>query len=98
RKPLGPALVCENCSYNRHTIDRFELGLRKLLQIRHVVPLFIQYKIYSGKSTSVWSDKWRKLCLICGMITDRDIVRSGFSLTDSVHDLKSNYPWRWPPD
>ncbi|GKA33709.1 hypothetical protein Tco_0720138 [Tanacetum coccineum] len=32
------------------------------------------------------------------MLTVRNIVRSGFTLSDTVHDLISNGTWRWPPD
>ncbi|GJZ47604.1 reverse transcriptase domain, reverse transcriptase zinc-binding domain protein [Tanacetum coccineum] len=41
---------------------------------------------------------WSDLCPIRGMIMVRDIVRSGFSLIDSVHDPISNGAWRWPSD
>ncbi|GJZ88898.1 putative reverse transcriptase domain, reverse transcriptase zinc-binding domain protein [Tanacetum coccineum] len=49
-----------------------------------------QNKINNGKSTSMWFDKWHDLCLIQGMLTARDITRSGFGLSESVSDLIAN--------
>ncbi|GJY81560.1 hypothetical protein Tco_0494311 [Tanacetum coccineum] len=37
-------------------------GWRKLLQIRYTIRPFIWHKLYNGKSTSVWFDKWCDLC------------------------------------
>ncbi|GKG33389.1 reverse transcriptase domain, reverse transcriptase zinc-binding domain protein, partial [Tanacetum coccineum] len=69
-------------------------GWRELLQIHPLVRLFIWNKINNGKSTSIWFDKWHDLFPIRGMLTVRDITRSGFGLSDSVSDLLD----RWPPD
>ncbi|GKD09685.1 hypothetical protein Tco_1189370, partial [Tanacetum coccineum] len=73
-------------------------GWRKLLQIRHRVRPFIWHKIYNGKYASMWFDRWVDGCPLRDTLTVRNIVRSGFSLTDSVSDLISNGYWRWPPD
>ncbi|GJY47405.1 putative RNA-directed DNA polymerase [Tanacetum coccineum] len=73
-------------------------GWRKLLQIRHRVRPFIWHKIYNGKSASMWFDRWVDGCPLRDTFTIRNILRSGFSLTDSVSDLISNGYWRWPPD
>ncbi|GKA00674.1 hypothetical protein Tco_0673339 [Tanacetum coccineum] len=63
-------------------------------------PVFVHlYGIRSsGKSTSMWFDKWTELCPIRSMLSIRDIVRSGFTLTYSVRDLISNGSWSWPPN
>ncbi|GKF25469.1 hypothetical protein Tco_0081363, partial [Tanacetum coccineum] len=73
-------------------------GWWKLLQSRSRVRPFILHKINSGKSTSMWFDKWNELCPIRGMPSVRDIVRSAFSFTDPVSDLIAYGYWRWPPD
>ncbi|GJR14466.1 RNA-directed DNA polymerase, eukaryota, reverse transcriptase zinc-binding domain protein [Tanacetum coccineum] len=73
-------------------------GWRKLLQIRpHVYP-FIWHKINNGRSTSIWFDRWVDPCLLRDMLTVRNIIRSGFSLSNTVSDLISNGSWRWPHD
>ncbi|GJW42180.1 sodium/hydrogen exchanger 6 [Tanacetum coccineum] len=43
-------------------------------------------------------DKWHHLCPIRGMLTIRDITRSGFGLSGLVSDLIANGNWRWPLD
>ncbi|GJS24786.1 reverse transcriptase domain, reverse transcriptase zinc-binding domain protein [Tanacetum coccineum] len=37
-------------------------------------------------------------CPLCDMLMVRNIVRFGFSLSDTVSDLISNGSWRWPHD
>ncbi|GJR08348.1 sodium/hydrogen exchanger 6 [Tanacetum coccineum] len=58
-------------------------GWRKLLQIRSTIRPFIWHKINNGKSTSVWFDRWTDVCPLKDLLSNRDIVRSGFSLDDS---------------
>ncbi|GKA81906.1 sodium/hydrogen exchanger 6 [Tanacetum coccineum] len=73
-------------------------GWRKLLQIRPHVRPFIWHKINNGRSTSMWFDRWADPCPLRDMFTVRNIVRSDFSLSDTVSDLISNGSWRWPHD
>ncbi|GKC19265.1 hypothetical protein Tco_1021415 [Tanacetum coccineum] len=73
-------------------------GWRKLLQIRPHVHPFIWHKINNGRSTSMWFDRWADPCSLRDMITVRNIVCSGFSLSSTVSDLISNGSWRWPHD
>ncbi|GKA71267.1 protein LAZ1, partial [Tanacetum coccineum] len=49
-------------------------------------------------STSMWFDRWADPCLLRDMLTVRNIVCSGFSLSSTVSDLISNGSWRWPHD
>ncbi|GJX15534.1 reverse transcriptase domain, reverse transcriptase zinc-binding domain protein [Tanacetum coccineum] len=58
-------------------------GWRKLLQIRSTIRPFIWHKINNGKSTSVWFDRWTDVCPLKDLLSNRDIVRSGFSLENS---------------
>ncbi|GJU65543.1 sodium/hydrogen exchanger 6 [Tanacetum coccineum] len=44
---------------------------------------FIWHKINNGKSTSVWFDRWTDVCPLKDLLSNRDIVRSGFSLENS---------------
>ncbi|GJR41737.1 putative RNA-directed DNA polymerase [Tanacetum coccineum] len=73
-------------------------GWRKLLQIRSTIRPFIWHKINNGKSTSVWFDRWTDVCPLKDLLSNRDIVRSGFSLENSVSNLISDGVWRWPLD
>nr|GEY00043.1 hypothetical protein [Tanacetum cinerariifolium] len=73
-------------------------GWRKLLQIRPYVRPFIWHKINNDRSTSMWFDRWADPCPLRDMLTVRNIVRSDFSLSDTVSDLISNGSWRWPHD
>ncbi|GJR83334.1 sodium/hydrogen exchanger 6, partial [Tanacetum coccineum] len=73
-------------------------GWRKLLHIRTRIRPFIWHKINNGRSTSMWFDRWVDSCPLRDMLTVRNIVRSGFSLSDTVSDLISNGSWRWPHD
>ncbi|PWA75684.1 RNA-directed DNA polymerase, eukaryota, Reverse transcriptase zinc-binding domain protein [Artemisia annua] len=73
-------------------------GWRKLLAIRPMVRPFIWHKINNGKTTSVWFDMWCDLSPIRYMLTARDIVRAGLSLSDSVCDVIDNGTWRWSTD
>ncbi|GKG09839.1 hypothetical protein Tco_0338585, partial [Tanacetum coccineum] len=73
-------------------------GWRKLLQIRTRVRPFIWHQIYNGRSTSMWFDRWAEGCPLRDKLSVRNIVRSGFLLTDKVSDLISNGAWRWPSD
>ncbi|GJR19379.1 putative RNA-directed DNA polymerase, eukaryota, reverse transcriptase zinc-binding domain protein [Tanacetum coccineum] len=57
-------------------------GWRKLLQIRTRVRPFIWHQIYSGRSTSMWFDRWAEGCPLRDKLSVRNIVRSGFLLTD----------------
>ncbi|GJV00358.1 putative gag-pol polyprotein [Tanacetum coccineum] len=43
-------------------------------------------------------DKWDDPCSLRDMLTVRNIVRSDFSLSETVSDLISNGSWRWPHD
>ncbi|GKC83208.1 putative RNA-directed DNA polymerase [Tanacetum coccineum] len=54
--------------------------------------------INNGRSTSMWFDKWADFCPLRDMLTVRNIVRSGFSLLDTVSDLIDNGSWKWPHD
>ncbi|GJR25720.1 zinc knuckle CX2CX4HX4C containing protein [Tanacetum coccineum] len=54
--------------------------------------------INNGRSTSMWFDRWADSCPLRDMLTVRNIVRSGFSLSNTVSDLISNGAWRWPHD
>ncbi|GJY39240.1 putative RNA-directed DNA polymerase, eukaryota, reverse transcriptase zinc-binding domain protein [Tanacetum coccineum] len=38
------------------------------------------------------------ICPLKNMLTNRDIVRAGFSISSSVSSIISNGNWRWPPD
>ncbi|GJT25924.1 reverse transcriptase domain, reverse transcriptase zinc-binding domain protein [Tanacetum coccineum] len=60
------------------------------LYVNSRLALLFTNKINNGKSTSMWFDKWHDLCLIQGMLTARDITRSGFGLSESVSDLIAN--------
>ncbi|GJV13665.1 hypothetical protein Tco_1355206 [Tanacetum coccineum] len=51
--------------------------------------------INNGRSTSMWFDRWADSCPLRDMLTVRNIVRSGFSLSNTVSDLISNGAWRW---
>ncbi|GKC03054.1 putative RNA-directed DNA polymerase, eukaryota, reverse transcriptase zinc-binding domain protein [Tanacetum coccineum] len=73
-------------------------GWRKLLQIQTRIRPFIWHKINNGRSTSMWFDRWVDFCRLHDMLTVRNIVRSGFSLSNTVSDLISNESWRWPHD
>ncbi|GJV38923.1 sodium/hydrogen exchanger 6 [Tanacetum coccineum] len=73
-------------------------GWRKLLQIRPHVRPFIWHNINNGRSTAMWFDKWVDPCSLRDMLTVRNIVRSDFSLSDTVSNLISNGSWRWPHD
>ncbi|GJW21777.1 putative gag-pol polyprotein [Tanacetum coccineum] len=73
-------------------------GWRKLLQIRTRIRPFIWHKINNGRSTSMWFDRWADFCPLRDMLTVRNIVRSGFSLSNTGSDLISNGSWRWPHD
>ncbi|GJY60082.1 sodium/hydrogen exchanger 6 [Tanacetum coccineum] len=78
--------------------DDFNVSLMATHICRSRVRPFILHEINSGKSTSMWFDKWNELCPIRGMPSVRDIVRSSFSFTDPVSDLIAYGYWRWPPD
>ncbi|GJU55394.1 reverse transcriptase domain, reverse transcriptase zinc-binding domain protein, partial [Tanacetum coccineum] len=54
--------------------------------------------INKESSTSMWFDRWADPCPLADMLTVRNIVRSDFSLSDTVSDLISNGSWRWPHD
>ncbi|GJV13950.1 putative reverse transcriptase domain-containing protein [Tanacetum coccineum] len=58
-------------------------GWRKLLQIRSTIRPFIWHKINNGKSTSIWFDRWTDVCPLKYLLSNRDIVRSSFSLKNS---------------
>ncbi|GJT06737.1 hypothetical protein Tco_0841199 [Tanacetum coccineum] len=73
-------------------------GWRKLLQIWTRIRPFIWHKINNGRSTSMWFDRWADSCPLRDMLTVRNIVRFGFSLSNTVSDLISNGTWRWPHD
>ncbi|GJU18478.1 hypothetical protein Tco_1146444 [Tanacetum coccineum] len=73
-------------------------GWRKLLQIRTRIRPFIWHKINNGRSTSMWFDRWADSCPLRDMLTVRNIIRSCFSLSNTVSDLISNGSWRWPHD
>nr|GEU79019.1 hypothetical protein [Tanacetum cinerariifolium] len=73
-------------------------GWRKLLQIRTRIRPFIWHKINNGRFTSMWFDRWAYPCPLRDMLTVRNIVRSGFSLSNTVSVLISNGSWRWPHD
>ncbi|GJW55342.1 hypothetical protein Tco_0099427 [Tanacetum coccineum] len=73
-------------------------GWQKFLQIRTRMRPFIWHKINNGRSTSMWFDRWAYSCPLRDMLTVRNILRSGFSLSDTVSDLISNGSWRWPHD
>ncbi|GJX90326.1 zinc knuckle CX2CX4HX4C containing protein [Tanacetum coccineum] len=73
-------------------------GWRKLLQIHSTIRPFIWHKINNGKSTSVCFDTWANVCRLKDMLSNRDIMRSGFTLHDSFSNLISDGVWRWPPD
>ncbi|GJV04587.1 putative reverse transcriptase domain, reverse transcriptase zinc-binding domain protein [Tanacetum coccineum] len=66
-------------------------GWRKLLQIRSTIRPFIWHKINSGKSTSVWFDRWADVCPLKDMLSNMDIARSGFSLDDSFPSMAQLY-------
>ncbi|GJV48237.1 hypothetical protein Tco_1438449 [Tanacetum coccineum] len=59
-------------------------GWRKLLQIRSTIRHFIWHKINNGKSTSVWFNRWTDVCSLKYLLSNRDIVRLGFSLENLV--------------
>ncbi|GJY42292.1 hypothetical protein Tco_0429562 [Tanacetum coccineum] len=46
----------------------------------------------------MWFDRWAEGCPLRDKLSVRNIVRSGFLLTDKVSDLISNGAWRWPSD
>ncbi|GKB83280.1 hypothetical protein Tco_0950175, partial [Tanacetum coccineum] len=73
-------------------------GWRKLLHIRPTIRPFIWHKIYNGKSTSVRFDLWDNACPLKGMLSNREISRAGFSLSDSVYSLITDDVWRLPSD
>ena len=73
-------------------------GWRKLLAIRPKVRPYIWHKINNGRTTSVWFDMWCEISPIRNLLTNRDIIRAGFSLTDSVYDVLTHGNWRWPAD
>ncbi|GJW37987.1 hypothetical protein Tco_0060907 [Tanacetum coccineum] len=54
--------------------------------------------IYNGKSTSVRFDLWDNACPLKGMLSNREISRAGFSLSDSVYSLITDDVWRLPSD
>ncbi|GKD32326.1 reverse transcriptase domain, reverse transcriptase zinc-binding domain protein [Tanacetum coccineum] len=54
--------------------------------------------INNGRSTSMWFDRWADPFPLCDMLMVRNIVCSGFSLSNTVCDLISNGSWRWPHD
>nr|GEV20434.1 hypothetical protein [Tanacetum cinerariifolium] len=45
-----------------------------------------------------WFDRWADICPLKKNITNRDIVRAGFSIWSSVSSIISNDAWRWPHD
>ncbi|GJU61810.1 RNA-directed DNA polymerase, eukaryota, reverse transcriptase zinc-binding domain protein [Tanacetum coccineum] len=74
-------------------------GWRKLLQIRSTIRPFIWHKINNGKSTSVWFDRWTDVCPLKDLLSNWDIMRSGFSLENSLviqQKLKTqDRLWQW---
>ncbi|GKD94409.1 hypothetical protein Tco_1374246 [Tanacetum coccineum] len=42
--------------------------------------------------------RWTDVCPLKDLLSNRDIVRSGFSLENSVSNLISDGVWRWPLD
>nr|GEV95319.1 reverse transcriptase domain-containing protein [Tanacetum cinerariifolium] len=51
--------------------------------------LWCQEEMKKDKAKVAWESRYALV---------RDIVRSSFTLTDSVSDLITNVYWRWPPD
>ncbi|GJS29317.1 putative RNA-directed DNA polymerase, eukaryota, reverse transcriptase zinc-binding domain protein [Tanacetum coccineum] len=54
--------------------------------------------INNGRSTSMWFDRWADSFPLHDMLTVRNIVHFGFSLSNTVSDLISNGSRRWPYD
>nr|GEU60866.1 hypothetical protein [Tanacetum cinerariifolium] len=46
----------------------------------------------------MWFDKWAELCPLRNQLTVRNIVRSGFSLSNKVRDVIKNGNWKWPAE
>nr|XP_043633145.1 uncharacterized protein LOC122604320 [Erigeron canadensis] len=67
-----------------------------MLQLRHRITPFVWSKLGDGKDTSIWFDRWAEQCPLSPMISDRQIVRAGFSLDSRVADLCYNGVWNWP--
>ncbi|GJV62601.1 putative RNA-directed DNA polymerase, eukaryota, reverse transcriptase zinc-binding domain protein [Tanacetum coccineum] len=65
-------------------------GWRKLLQIRSSIRPFIWHRLHNGMSTFAWFDKWDDLCPLKNNLSNRDIIRAGFSLSNSVHVLHND--------
>ncbi|GJS24118.1 hypothetical protein Tco_0452750 [Tanacetum coccineum] len=72
------------------------LGIRRLEDFNVTLRTTHIWCILTHKE-SLWV-KWVHSYKLNGMLTVRDIVRSGFGLSDSVSDLIVNGNWRWPPD
>ncbi|GKB47363.1 zinc knuckle CX2CX4HX4C containing protein [Tanacetum coccineum] len=72
-----------------------ELGIRILDDYN--VALMTTH-INNGRSTSMWFDRWVDSFPLHDMLTVRNIVYFGFSLSNTVIDLISNGSWRWPYD
>ncbi|GKA61099.1 hypothetical protein Tco_0760506 [Tanacetum coccineum] len=72
--------------------------MQKILQLRPIICDFIWCKIGDGARTSLWFDRWCVVGLLVNYVSNRDIFRTGLSLTTKVKDIVHNGVWNWPPN